>query len=161
MGRFANSSAVPVLYFSDMNRYLKTLLIWILIAVIPLHAVAATVGMSCAPGHQQAISMAAAASGAHAMSQGDNHHHASTDRSSSLAHDPADSAALDEADVPPAAHSTCSACTAFCIGAVAPPSVNIAIPSFSGSENVVVSAAPSITGFIPDGLRRPPRQIST
>jgi hypothetical protein len=142
-----------------MNRFLKTLLIWLLIAVVPLNAVAATVGMSCGLGHQQAMQLAASPDAGHAMHQDTGHHHDMADGSGSghTAAMPADVASGD-ADKP--AHSTCSACSMFCIGAVAPPSVFVSVPSFSGSENVVVSATPLVTGFIPEGLRRPPRQIS-
>jgi hypothetical protein len=145
-----------------MNRFLKTLLIWILIAVVPLHAVAATVGMSCAPGHQQVMQVAMSHDPAPAMSDDTGHHHDAADGTGS-ASDAAMSAnmASDQADPPAhATHSTCSACPAFCMGAAAPPSAVVSIPSFSGSENVIVSAAPRVAGFIPEGLRRPPRQIS-
>ncbi|HEU4852898.1 MAG TPA: hypothetical protein VFT37_12165 [Telluria sp.] len=58
-----------------------------------------------------------------------------------------------------AAHS-CSACSPFCIGAVAPPPGLIAPPPPGGSETVIPSPAPLIAGFIPDAQKRPPRHIS-
>lgn len=143
-----------------MNRLLKTLLIWILMAVLPLSAAAAAIGMSCGPGHQQDIQVAMSHDATHVMNDDANHHHDGGDHSSSLAaasmpaH--ADLGAADQPDH--STHSTCSACSAFCMGAVAPPSVSVSVPSFSGSEDLIVSAAPRVSGFIPEGLRRPPRQ---
>jgi hypothetical protein len=142
-----------------MNRFLKTLLIWLLIAVVPLNAVAATVGMSCGPGHQKAMELVTSYDASHAMHEDTGHHHDMADGSGS-GHSPAMSADMASGDADEPQHSTCSACSMFCIGAVAPPSVFVSIPSFSGSENVVISPAPPVTGFIPEGLRRPPRQIS-
>jgi hypothetical protein len=143
-----------------MNRFLKTLLIWLLIAVVPLNAVAATVGMSCGARHQQAMERVKSHNVSHAMHEDSSHHHDMADGSgamdaSSMHHG---DMASDDAEGPH--HSSCSACSVFCVGAVAPPSVFVSIPSFSGSENVVVLAAAPVTGFIPEGLRRPPRPIS-
>jgi hypothetical protein len=142
-----------------MTRFFKTLLIWILVAVVPLHAVAATVGMSCAPAHQQAMQVAMSHDATHAMSDDTGHHHDRAEHSAAAMW--ADTDAADTTDRPDhSPHATCSACSAFCMGAAAPPSVSVSLPPFSGSENVVVSAAPRVSGFIPEGLRRPPRQIS-
>jgi hypothetical protein len=142
-----------------MNCFLKTLLIWILIAVLPLNAGAAAVGMSCAPGHQQAMQVAMSHDAHHVMRDDTVHNHEGVEHSSGVsaasAQAQVDSAVADQTD-----HSTCSACSAFCMGAAAPPSVSVSLPSFGGSEDVTVSAAPRVSGFIPEGLRRPPRQIS-
>lgn len=145
-----------------MNRVLTTLLIWLLIAVVPLNAVAATVGMSCGARHQQAMELVAPQVAGQSMhvAPGGGHHDlgkaAGAVHGHAMAFAEPDSGAADE---PP--HSSCSACSMFCVGAVAPPSVFVSIPSFSGSENVVIIAARPFTGFIPDGLRRPPRQVFT
>jgi hypothetical protein len=58
------------------------------------------------------------------------------------------------------AHSSCSACSALCIGAVAPPSAFLPLPTFDGSDAVAVAPTRLIAGFIPDGLQRPPRHPS-
>ena len=55
-------------------------------------------------------------------------------------------------------HSSCSACSAFCAGAVAPPSFSLSLPFLDGSEAVRVPSDDLLAGFIPDGLQRPPRQ---
>ncbi|MES2759105.1 MAG: hypothetical protein V4693_17165 [Pseudomonadota bacterium] len=139
-----------------MNRFLKTLLIWILIAVLPLSSAAAAIGMSCAPGHQQAMQGEIAHDGGHVMDDENSNHHAGAGHASSAS----DTARADTpSDAHQADHSTCSACSAICMGAAAPPPVPFAIPSFSGSEDLIVSAVPRVSGFIPEGLRRPPRQI--
>jgi hypothetical protein len=143
-----------------MNRFLKTLLIWILIAVVPLNAVAATIGMSCGPGHQKAMERAMAQDASHAMHEDTGHHHEMTNKSVSHHASAMSAADVDSGAADEPAHSACSACSVFCVGAVAPPSVFASIPAFGGSEDVVISAAPPVTGFIPEGLRRPPRQIS-
>jgi hypothetical protein len=142
-----------------MNRFLKTLLISILIVVLPLKAVAASVGMSCAPGHLQAMQVAM--SHADATSDDAEHHHAH-DESSSVgsAASVSDNAVAGDAELmKPSPHSPCSGCSAFCMGAAAPPPVSLSIPSFGGSEDLIVSAEHRVSGFIPEGLRRPPRQI--
>lgn len=141
-----------------MNRLLTTLLVWLLMATLPLHAVAASVNLSCAPvphhmgapiTDEHAAAPAAddahAHHGEHAAHAGDTMSHASD------VADPADAAA---AELP---HSSCSACSVFCVGAVAPPSTLLSVPSVDGSESVVIAPADFVAGFIPDGLQRPPR----
>ena len=57
--------------------------------------------------------------------------------------------------------SSCSACAACCIGAAPlPAGVNWAMAR-NGSEAVLVSPSPFMTGFIPASLERPPRSISS
>ena len=125
-----------------MNRTFKTFLLWLLMAVLPLHAAAASIGMSCAPVHGKAAQHHGATAG----------EHADHDAGHAAHHDEAP-----EAD-PPQSHSTCSACSALCIGAVAPPSASPFLPSFDGSDAVVVAPATLVTGFIPEGPQRPPRR---
>ena len=134
---------------APMTRAFKTFLVWLLMAVLPLHAVAAGIGMSCIPQHQ-ADAVAAA------VQHGDDQAHAH--------HGHHDAAQADQADSAPEAetqtHSSCSACSAFCVGAVAPPSAYSPVLSFDGSEPVVIAPAAFAAGFIPDGPQRPPRPQS-
>ena len=138
-----------------MERTLKTLLLWLLIALVPLHAGAAAMGMSCSSGDQQPMSATAehhvrGGSMGHSLDSGD------------------DAAAVAETPVSPQSHdasdgsgySTCSACSDFCIGAVAPPSSTSSLPAFNGTESAVISRPLSGVGFVPDGLKRPPRKVS-
>lgn len=150
-----------------MNRLLTTLLVWLLMAMLPLHAVAASVKPSYAPVrhhtgtpslHEHAASSAAGDVHAHH----DEHaaHSASGPHAthSATAATAADAAAGANADAPDVPHSSCSACSVFCVGAVAPPSALLSVPSVDGSESVVSAPADSPTGFIPDGPQRPPRR---
>ncbi|MFC3457783.1 MULTISPECIES: hypothetical protein [Massilia] len=156
-----------------MNRLLTTLLIWLLMAALPLHAAAVSINMSCAPVPQQAGGQPGAHGphGAHAASAApasstDSHarHDAHAGHHGSAVHPDAgasDTGGLDEASqakVGKLSHSSCSACSAFCAGAVAPPSFSLSLPFLDGSEAVRVPPADLVAGFIPDGLQRPPRQ---
>lgn len=142
-----------------MNRTVTTFLVWLLMLVLPLHAVAANVGMACAPAGRQAV---------HAVADAPTMHHADT--AAAHAHHGgghaggADAAAHDghspAKDPGKKAHTSCSACSALCIGAVAPPSAFLPLPSFDGSDAVAVTPVPFGAGFIPDGLQRPPRHSS-
>jgi hypothetical protein len=136
-----------------MNRFLKTLLLWLLMAVVPLHAAATTLGMSCGPEHGTSVPAASVDHSAHHMDDtpaAHGHHD-----NAGMVH--GDSATDDP--VEPSSHTSCSACSAFCIGAVAPPSAIVAVPTFSGSEPITILPATRVAGFIPEGHKRPPRLI--
>lgn len=148
-----------------MNRLLTTLLVWLLMAALPLHAVAASINMSCAPVPSQAPAAPLAGHALHAApdhahehagAHGNTHaHHA--DHAVSAADAPSDEDSP-HAKTGKLGHSSCSACSAFCAGAVAPPSFSLPVPVFEGSDALLVARADFVAGFIPDGLRRPPRQ---
>ncbi len=129
-----------------MKRTLKTLLLLLLIAALPLQGAAAAMRLSCGPDHHPA--QAAPAAGAH--------HH-----SASAPHSDADQAAFgtaDHADHAPVAsdghaHSYC------CVGSAAPPSTAIPTVARDGSEFIAVAPPPLLTGFIPASLERPPRTV--
>lgn len=141
-----------------MTRTVKTFLIWLLMALLPLHAVAASIGMSCALVGQQVPHHAAAQAARHAPAM-DAHVHHGADVASSL-----DQAAPDDGSAQAQSakqpHSSCSACSSFCAGAVAPPSAAQSLPSFGGSHAVPVTPSALLAGFIPDGPQRPPRHPS-
>jgi len=141
-----------------MNRTFKTFLVWILMLMLPLHAVAASVGMSCAPLRQHQAPMTSA----HHQPAADAHAHHGGEHADHAMHGTAPDAG-DHAPTPDIAkkvHSSCSACSALCAGAVAPPSAFLPLPTFDGSEALVVSPSAFLTGFIPDGPQRPPRHHS-
>jgi hypothetical protein len=131
-----------------MTRTVKTFLVWMLMLLLPLHAVAASVGMSCAPvrQHQPAADAHAQHGGAHA-----DHHAAQAASATDEHHAPTP-------DIAKKVHASCSACSALCAGAVAPPSSFLPLPTFDGSEALIVSSPNFLTGFIPDGPQRPPRR---
>lgn len=140
-----------------MNRLFTTLLIWLLMAALPLHAVAASINTSCAPTQRHTEPAPVASHGVgHA-----SHEHARAAAVDAHAHHGEHAEPVDkhssEADPADLSHTSCSACSAFCVGAVAPPSSSLSLPSFDGAEAVVVARAEFVTGFIPEGLQRPPR----
>ena len=138
----------------SMNRTLTTFLVWLLMAVLPLHAVAAAANTSCVPATQPAKVVAMADDAAH-FASGDAHAHHSEHASAKATAVSGDDG---HHEAKKSAHSSCSACSAFCAGAVAPPSFSLPLPAFDGSESVIVPRADFVAGFIPDGLQRPPRQ---
>ena len=138
----------------EMKRTLKTFLLWLLMALVPLHAGAAAMGMSCGPVHQQ--TMSAVLDHEHDGDMGHQHDGIETTAALADSHSSPDSPEASEGR----GHSTCSACSDFCIGAVAPPSSFSPLPAFNGPESAVISLSPSVVGFVPDGLKRPPKSIS-
>lgn len=58
-------------------------------------------------------------------------------------------------------HTACSFCASCCIGAVAPPYMPAAASVHTHSSAVLVSPSPLVTGFVPAGLERPPKRITT
>lgn len=141
-----------------MNHFYKTLLLWLLIAVLPLHAVAAAASVSCGPVHQQAMQVAAQ-DDAHHPHDGSATSHGNPHAAAKMLHAAADSGAADGASPGTHQHATCSACTATCIGAAAPPSALNLTPTFSGSERVTVSPASLVVGMTSRDLERPPKNI--
>lgn len=155
-GLFRRQNARAILG-APMNRLLTTLLVWLLMAALPLHAVAATTKLSCAHAQQQHAAVTPAGPHAgHGAVGGDEHArhggHAAGSAEAGIASDAPESGSGSMLS-----HSSCSACSAFCIGAVAPPSASLPLPSFDGSDALVNAPSDFGTGFIPDGLQRPPR----
>ncbi len=151
-----------------MNRFFKTFLLWFLIAVLPLHALATAMSMSCGPTHQKAMNAALQADAHQHENSGTahkhhdderlshNHHHDDEDGvSSAFGFSVLDAASSDTSHKHE--HSACSACSASCIGACAPPSAFHTTPAFDGSEALAASPAQPATGIVPAGLERPPR----
>lgn len=128
-----------------MKRAFHTFLLWILIAALPLQGFAAALQASCGTSaHHAAADMVAPAQS-----------HAQHDHQASAGHD-------DDAGDTAAKHkqSSCSACAACCIGAIAPPSVSLASMAYSNAQSAVSSPAPLLTGVIPPGLERPPKRVA-
>ncbi|MGK5011638.1 hypothetical protein [Janthinobacterium sp. MDB2-8] len=127
-----------------MLRLFKTWLILLLITAVPLQAGAAGATRTCAP-------LAALPA---AMMAADCQHHAA--QSSAVPN----SAGTQEDNKPPAKHQACGACASFCLGALMPPCLALPAPACSGAQQVTIATATLLTGFIPDGPRRPPRLLS-
>jgi hypothetical protein len=115
-----------------MNRVLVRYLLWILIAALPLQGFAAAIRTCCGPAHAAAAVVDHADHADHAHMAGHAHGKA----------------------------STCSNCASCCLGAAALPSNPVLTPVFATASAVVLAPAPWVTGYIPDGLERPPRPFS-
>ena len=160
--RFRQADCEGAILVLHMNRFFKTLLLWLLVAVLPLHAVGATASMSCGPIHQQAMQPAMVAEAHHQHGMGDasaGHHHDHHD-AAKMANAAFDMVTADEASSGSQHYSNCGNCAATCIGAAAPPSALNPAPVFDGSELVTVSPAPLVVGTTPGGLERPPKHVS-
>jgi hypothetical protein len=142
-----------------MNRPLKTFLLWLLIAALPLQGVAAVVKASCGQRHHTAM-MAADAAGhesSHAHEEGEGHHGhgamaASDHELPNTGKDSPSGSTLP--------HPACSACAACCVGAVAPPASAPLTPASDEVGKAIPAPILSFTGFIPPGLERPPKSFS-
>jgi hypothetical protein len=143
-----------------MIRVLKTLLLWLLIAVLPVQGFAAVMKASCGSTHHSPLRVVMEHEHHHDDSTMHSHHH--DDASMHSVAESSSSGFLATADKASGTYesSYCSACAACCFGAVAPPSALTLLPAYSSSEAVVVSPTPLVTGYIPGGLERPPRAIS-
>lgn len=151
-----------------MNRIFKTLLIWLLVIALPVQVTAAVIKSSCGTDHHAMTTQHLAPEPARTF---DHHHgahgaaHSVQPEHASAQADLAD-AALSTTDAIPAdkpvkhdGHSTCSACAACCIGAVAPPSAHVKTPHFTDFTTRTVLSSKFLSGFIPAGLERPPRDF--
>jgi hypothetical protein len=146
-----------------MNRTFKTLLLWLLMAVLPVQGLAAAIKASCGPAHHTSLPVVSmVAQHHHDSDAAHGHHHddATGQSAASTADDTSSDALATASDSSSISKSSyCSACAACCIGAVAPPTVLIWTPARGSSESVVLSPMPLVTGYIPSGLERPPRHI--
>jgi hypothetical protein len=146
---------------ATMNRTFRKLFVWLIVALLPLQAVAASFGLTCATVHHQssqddgrpALVELAAAHDAH-PDHGDGHagHGGDPVSAATGATDGAQ-----ETEAGKAAHPSCSACSAYCVGALAPPSSRLPAPLFEGSDAILVSPCAFAVAFIQDGPQRPPR----
>ena len=134
-----------------MNRIFKHLLVWLLVALLPLQAVAGSFGMTCAPVQPQSSQDVQG----HSMPADDAHagHHGG--HASQAASDGEQSSGHHDGKL---SHSSCSTCSAFCVGAVAPPSSLLPSPTFDGSDAVIVAPPALSVAFLQDGPQRPPRR---
>jgi hypothetical protein len=137
----------------------KTFLLWLLIAALPLQGFAAVISSSCGP-EQQWVT----------PTSGGAHHDEATD----VLHHHPDAGALDSdtkaSSAEPISHASdhvhhhktafCGSCGSCCASAFALTSAIARAPVVAQSGAQVVAPAPLVTGFIPDGLERPPRPFS-
>lgn len=137
-----------------MIHVLKTLLIWLIIAALPLQGVAAVRKQSCGPQHHSAVQVASAQHHDQEMNA-QYHDHAAAD--SHVIHTASDAKSEAASSVK---SSYCSACVACCVGASAPPT-ELRFPVASLQPQTLLPSPKSwLVGFIPSSLERPPKSIS-
>ncbi|WP_089398562.1 hypothetical protein [Noviherbaspirillum humi] len=141
-----------------MTRLLKTLLLWLLMAALPLQGLAAVVKSACAPA-EHATMIAANADAGHRHAAGTAHHH--HDGAEASAHGAAhDTVKAAKAEAPAHKHASCSACATCCVGALAPPTPSLTTPDHAGSELVVLSPPALAVAHLTAGQERPPKPVS-
>lgn len=157
-----------------MNRIWKTLLLWLLIAMLPLQGAAAAIKLSCGSFSAGLLQNTDIAQTHHpentTHAQAENH---SMHIHSALHHQPMNMMAHAEHETNAAEqgnqyadqhtlHSQdgfCSACAACCFGSLAMPSAVSQPPFHKGSDIVNVAPLPLTGSHIPASLERPPRRI--
>jgi hypothetical protein len=141
-----------------MTRFLKTLLLWLLLAALPYQGIAAAIQKAYGPMERGNTSETSMSMQSH---QDDM---AAMDMSASDVADDAtpskSAAASDEACDAKHKHATCSFCASCCVGATAPPTGETVASASKHSQPVVVSPALSAASFTPAGLERPPKRIT-
>lgn len=134
-----------------MHHHLKTLLLWFLLATLPIQGFAAAVKVSCGPSHHHTLLADAASSHHH----DDDAMHSQADSQSRV------SIAVNKSpDTHQHESAFCSACAACSVGAVAPPYISVLTPTYDDSLPAVIAPALLVTDHIPASLERPPRFIS-
>jgi hypothetical protein len=132
-----------------MHRFVKTFLLWLLLAALPLQGLAAAMQSSCGPTkHHDAPSAIASA-----QSQSDHHHDVHADHAAG--HALADHPAPGEH-----ASASCSACSSCCVGAIALPAGSMAAPVYRAAVPVAIAFPLLLADFIPGGPERPPKRIT-
>jgi hypothetical protein len=145
-----------------MNRILKTFLLWLLIAALPLQGMAAIIKASCGPRHHSLSPVTMSVVEHHHDGSAAPHEHVNVIADgTTVDFEVANKTDSKSADGEPV-HKTsyCSACAACCTGAVAPPPAVSLNPAFIAVEATVIPPVDSFIGFIPAGLERPPRPVS-
>lgn len=121
-------------------RALIRLLLWILIAALPLQGGAAAF-MSCGSGT--------------APSYTAEHHNGDTFTAAREEH-----CAQSGAGHLSAPHGKCSHCASCCVGAAAPPAVPSVLTPTTFTTFAGSAVEPAMTAYIPATLERPPRRLS-
>jgi hypothetical protein len=118
-----------------MPRALRTLVLLLLVAMLPLRAMAAVTIGFCAMGQEDSI---VAAHGDHGQDAGSHAHH--------------------DGDDQPAKHATpsCNICVEHCSNAAVAPSAAQAVASPAVAQDRIFLAERVAPAFIPDQLDRPP-----
>lgn len=149
-----------------MNRVCKILLIWLLMAALPLQGMAAAVTLSCGSAFSGIGFADPQAADQHTdmfpQAPGEfMHAHASPHVSHDALSDASHHAGMSEHEHDAHQHKDgrCSACAACCFGTIALPSAPI-FSVFGNGSDIVTTSPPALAGsHIPPSLERPPRSI--
>lgn len=143
-----------------MNRVLKTFLLWLLVLSLPVQGYAAATTAVCGTMHGDASSKGASiAPHSHEGMPHSHqaHHHDSDEQGGVVQHD-ADSSHASAAKSN--AHADkCSTCQSCCVGLGMIAQGLAWHPPLDNTELPAASLIVSFTGFIPQGLERPPRTL--
>lgn len=138
------------------------IVMWPLIAALPIQGIAAATMIACGPEHKASMAgMAAASSDHHHAEAAPAHQHDDETSQNGDVDEPVPHANGDHAgSTSKHGTSSCSACSACCIGAAMPPATPDWVPDHNGSESVLSLPASAILSHISAGLERPPRSTS-
>lgn len=134
-----------------MSPLIRLIVLWILIVSLPIQGIAASVRLPCTMAHGSAASQSIGVRDNcddQAMMSAKVSHNAST----AAAHNdiPCDQGSHQK-------HPSCSACSACCVGASAPPPLGMSFSPVEYFASDYISPNSSITGWIPSRIERPPR----
>ncbi|HEX8886163.1 MAG TPA: hypothetical protein VF797_16880 [Noviherbaspirillum sp.] len=141
-----------------MNRFLKTLLLWLVLLSLPFQGIAATMQTVCAPmagngsaGMPVSVAVHHHDDQAMTMAHADAGHHGAAVR-----HDSASGKSHDGKHK----HATCSLCAHCCVAA--PALLSGPDPDNACRNSLLVTAAPLpwLAGIVPSGLERPPKRLT-
>ena len=142
-----------------MVRLLRLLLIWLLITALPIQGFAAVMRNNCVMGQSPASATMPTILQAEKNLSVHSHHAGMSNEEMSenpvlVVHDhPADHTHHHKT-------ATCNFCGSCCVGAFAIPASLALLPKDAKTSVEFITPPPLVTGFIPDGLERPPRHLS-
>lgn len=141
-----------------MNRFLKTLLLWLVLLALPFQGIAAAMQSVCTPSAGKGsagvpVSLEVRHHDGHAMNMAHadaGHQHASVKVSN----------ASGKSNDSKHAHAACSLCAHCCAGAYALLSKPDPEPGCRNCLPVTTATLPWLAGVVPSGLERPPKRMT-
>lgn len=153
-----------------MNRLAGQLLLWLLVAALPVQGMAAVIKSNCGQTHPAISVTDSVGDSAATQHLHDVHDHRASSHSNAQVDLHISASQLQAADVGEAnttdlqsghhCAAYCSACVACCMGGVAPPHTFSLVSLPDSVAVVAVPSAVSYLGFIPPSLDRPPKTLS-
>ena len=140
-----------------MIRNARFVVIWLLAFLLPLQGLAAGVRMTCVAQHTVMMEVAIQVT---TVNMAVHQHHEGMSSYEMVASQDSGKDVSQSEHTKHNKSSSCNSCGSCCIAAFAPSApLNLSLIDVKTSVEIV-SPTPLVTGFIPDGLERPPRQIS-